>query len=107
MVDGCCGNGHVSLTFSSGGVAPADTSDIPGIVRFPINLMEGVRSACAATWRRTLVVNIVLVGPVGLGCGRGLEEVVHGAVDLRGFENFDLLTTTTVLRVVLGAAGQV
>lgn len=42
-----------------------------------------------------------------LGCGRGLEDVVHGAVDLRGFENFDLLATTAVLRVVLGAAGQV
>jgi hypothetical protein len=74
-------------------------------VRLPINLMEGVRSACAATWRRTLVVNIVLVGLVGLSCRCGLEEVVHGAVDLRGFENFDLLATTAVLRVVLGAAG--
>lgn len=37
---------------------------IPGIVRFPKNLIRGVRSACApaAEARRTLVANIFAVG---------------------------------------------
>jgi hypothetical protein len=34
-------------------------------VRLPMNLMEGVRSACAAAWRRTLVVNMVVLRKSG------------------------------------------
>ena len=53
---------HVSFgLLGFGALVPADKSVIPGVVRLPMNLMEGVRSACAAAWRRTLVVNMVVL----------------------------------------------
>ena len=37
------------------------TRHVPGIIRLPMNRMEGVRSACWAAWRRTLVENMVAI----------------------------------------------
>jgi hypothetical protein len=62
VVDGGCGMfGSVSLAARIGAHVPSEMSDIPGIVRLPMNRMEGVRSACTAAWRRTLEVNMVAV----------------------------------------------
>jgi hypothetical protein len=49
----------VSLLARIGDHVLSEASDIPGIVRLPMKRMEGVRSACTAAWRRTLVVNMV------------------------------------------------
>lgn len=36
--------------------------NLQGIERFPMNLMEGTRSAWAAAWRKARVANILSVG---------------------------------------------
>ena len=39
-----------------------EKAHIQGMVRFPMNRIEGVRSACAAAWRRTLEANMLTLG---------------------------------------------
>ena len=48
--------------------------DIPGVARFPRNLISGVRSACAAEARRALVANILQTDPIGRGSRQ--EEIL-------------------------------
>ena len=103
VIDRCCHHVLISPCLAA---LVGDWLDIPGIVRLPRNLMEGVRSACTAAWRRTLVANIVVVVVVvvcgGIGLGRGV------GIALRRFPaqsaevddnrvNFFLLATIAVL----------
>ena len=44
-----------------------ENRDVPGVLRFPRNLINGVRSACAAEARRALVANILQTDPIGRG----------------------------------------
>ncbi len=49
-----------------------NVQNIQGMLRFPMNLIEGTRSACWAAWRRTLVVNMVVAV---LCCAAQLRDV--------------------------------
>lgn len=63
-IDGCCAqriNGQRRPGQRRGASTVAGVC-VPGVVRLPMNLIEGVRSACCAACRRTLVANIVYAG---------------------------------------------
>jgi hypothetical protein len=68
MVDGSCWRVRLNYVICT----KDPPRDIPGMLRFPRNLINGVRSACAAEARRALVANI-------LRTDDGIDELAEGA----------------------------